>query len=293
MEFLQLRYFYESARTQSLSQTASKYMVPASSVSAAIKRLEEELGCRLFDRHPNRILLNENGKRLQRSLATVFEELEGTIAALSGTGMQDEREVRILVRALRADVTDHIIRYKKENTGAKFRLVADFEQTDAEEYDIIVDTKSELYHGYDFFELDRQRVLLYAAEDSPLIGKELSLNDLASEPFVTMSPRGNQSRLLMRACNEAGFAPRLLAQINDADCFFKFIASGAAIGAAGERAGNADRHILPLQVRDFQQMQTVCAYYKKDGAFGSVRNFIDFLQKAAQSVAKSGIMDAE
>ena len=117
MEFLQLRYFYESARTQSLSKTASKYMVPASSVSASIKRLEGELGCQLFERTANRITLSEGGKRLQRSLSVIFEELDGALLDLSG-GLADTREVRILVRALRADVTDHIIRYKKTHTGA-------------------------------------------------------------------------------------------------------------------------------------------------------------------------------
>ena len=285
MEFLQLRYFYESARTQSLSKTASKYMVPASSVSASIKRLESELGCQLFERTANRIILSESGKRLQRSLSVIFGELDSALSDLSD-GVWDAREVRILVRALRADVTDHIIRYKKAHTGAKFRLVADFEQTDTEEYDIIVDTQKDSYHEYEFFELDRQRVQLYAAADSPLVGKALTLSDLAAEPFVTMSPRGNQYKLLMGACARAGFAPRLLAQINDADCFFKFIASGAAIGAAGERAARADRGILPLQVSDFDCTQTVCVYYKKDGAVGSVRNFIEFLQKSAQSTQK-------
>ena len=286
MEFLQLKYFYESARTQSLSRAASKYMVPASSVSAAIKRLEGELGCTLFDRRPNRILLNENGKRLQRSLSIVFEELESTIATLSDAETQDGREVRILMRALRADVTDYIIRYKKENTGAKFRLDADFEQTDIEEYDLIVDTQNNAYHGYDCFELDRRRVLLYAAEDSPLVGRALTLRDLADELFVTMSPRATQYKLLMRACADAGFVPRLLAQMNDADCFFKFISSGAAIGAAGERDQNSERRIRPLDVRDFKQTQTVFVYYKKDRAFGSVRKFVEFLQKATQNTAK-------
>ena len=285
MEFLQLRYFYESARTQSLSKTAAKYMVPASSVSASIKRLESELGCALFERTANRITLSESGKRLQRSLAVIFEELDGALLDLSG-GLADSREVRILVRALRADVTDHIIRYKKAHADAKFRLVADFEKTDTEEYDIIVDTQKESYQGYDFFELDRQRVQLYAAADSPLIGRSLTLAELAAEPFVTMSPRGNQYKLLMGACARAGFTPRLLAQINDADCFFKFIASGAAIGAAGERAARADRGILPLSVADFQSTQTVCAYYQRDAAFGSVRNFIEFLQNSAQNAKK-------
>ena len=45
MELLQLRYFYESAKNENFAKTAEKYMVPASSISASVKRLEEELGC--------------------------------------------------------------------------------------------------------------------------------------------------------------------------------------------------------------------------------------------------------
>ena len=49
MELLQLRYFFDSAKTESFAKTAEKYMVPASSVSASVKRLEKELGCKLFE----------------------------------------------------------------------------------------------------------------------------------------------------------------------------------------------------------------------------------------------------
>ena len=77
MELLQLRYFFESAQNESFSKTAEKYMVPATSVSAAVKRLEKELGCKLFDRSSNRICLNESGKKLQNTLCLVFAELDG------------------------------------------------------------------------------------------------------------------------------------------------------------------------------------------------------------------------
>ena len=58
---LQLRYFYESAKTESFAKTAEKYMVPASSVSASVKRLEQELETSLFDRTSNKIKLNDKG----------------------------------------------------------------------------------------------------------------------------------------------------------------------------------------------------------------------------------------
>ena len=79
MELLQLRYFYESAKNENFAKTAEKYMVPPSSVSASVKRLEDELGCKLFDRRSNRITLNENGMQLQNSLSVIFDELDQTV----------------------------------------------------------------------------------------------------------------------------------------------------------------------------------------------------------------------
>ena len=70
MELLQLRYFFESAQSGSFSKTAKKYMVPLTSVSASIRRLEQELGCPLFVRHPNCVSLNEKGKILQNKSST-------------------------------------------------------------------------------------------------------------------------------------------------------------------------------------------------------------------------------
>ena len=62
MELLQLKYFCDAAQTENFSKTAEKFMVPVSSVSQSIKRLETELGNPLFARTKNRIQLNSTGK---------------------------------------------------------------------------------------------------------------------------------------------------------------------------------------------------------------------------------------
>ena len=64
MELLQLKYFSHAAKTENFSRTAEKYIVPTSCVSASIKKLEQEIGVKLFDRSSNRIKLNEYGKIL-------------------------------------------------------------------------------------------------------------------------------------------------------------------------------------------------------------------------------------
>lgn len=99
MDILQLRYFYDSANYLSISKTAEKYGVPATSVSASIRRLEKELGCKLFDRTPNRISLNDKGIIMRDSLKKIFSEMDSMIEAVSGS-VDDVKEIKILVKAI-------------------------------------------------------------------------------------------------------------------------------------------------------------------------------------------------
>ena len=55
MELLQLMYFCDAAEEENFSHTAQKYQVPPSNISQSVKRLEAELGVKLFDRSANRI----------------------------------------------------------------------------------------------------------------------------------------------------------------------------------------------------------------------------------------------
>ena len=112
MEILQLRYFFDSARTENFAKTAEKYMVPPSSVSASVKRLENELGCRLFDRCSNRIFLNENGRKLQRSLGMMFDELDRTVSELS-LAESETPEIKMLAKSLREVMTNALIEYRE------------------------------------------------------------------------------------------------------------------------------------------------------------------------------------
>ena len=112
MELLQLRYFYETAKHQSIAKTAKKYMVPPSSVSASIKRLETELDVSLFERQSNKITLSEKGHILADSLGEIFEKLQSTVHEISSKEKQTP-EIYILIQARRKWVTELIIEYKK------------------------------------------------------------------------------------------------------------------------------------------------------------------------------------
>lgn len=278
MEILQLRYFFESAKTESFARTAEKYKVPATSVSASVKRLEKELGCELFDRTCNRISLNDKGRGFYDSIKSIFEELDKAIINLDGTN-SDTREIKILVRAMRGEITDRIIEYKTKNPHIKFKTVFDFNEMNVENYDIIIDEESNGYPDYERFLLYETRIRLCASETSSLCDKTWTLKQLSNEPFISIGENNGLHRILIKACKKAGFNPNIEVLSNDVSCCSKCIVAGVGIGLAREYNGRAFRKSTRiLDVMDFNERQNIFSYYKKSSAYGNVEHFLKFLQ---------------
>ena len=76
MELLQLYYFRELAMQEHLTNTANKLLISPPSLSAAISRLEQELGVSLFDRVGRRIQLNECGKAYLKYVNIALNAIE-------------------------------------------------------------------------------------------------------------------------------------------------------------------------------------------------------------------------
>ena len=275
MELLQLKYFFESAKNENFAKTAEKYMVPSTSVSASVKRLEKELGCTLFDRKANSILLNEKGRRLQKSLCVIFDELEQAEIDLA-TEDVDDSEIKILVRATRSIVIDEIIKFNQKYPSVKFNTSFDFADRDYDNYDIIIDEENEACAAFERFELCSFNIGIRATADSPLANRPLRLNQLSSQHFISMGKDTNLYRILMKACNKAGFTPNIIMQTNDAACYSRCIEAGVGL-ALSRRYGNNSRATF-LQVTDFDERQTVYVYYKKQVGRKNIENFVRFLK---------------
>jgi len=273
MELLQLRYFYETARCGSIAKTAERYMVPPSSVSAAIRRLEGELGKKLFERTSNRIVPNENGMRLKTSLDKVFSELDQTVTDI--TCPVDGQRIKLLVRTMREKMTGYIIDYRKKHPNVVFEFVMAFENVDFADFDVIIDVQSDKYADYTGFEMRREQVRLCVNTEHPLAGKDLTLRQLKDQSFITMG--GNIEASIEGACADAGFTPNVVARINDIVCYRKLMLSGIGIGYRRDNGNNPLEGLCYLNVTDFKLVQPMCVYYKND-IDSPVRNFVEFLR---------------
>lgn len=62
MELTQLEQFQTIATSQTMTKAAEILHLSQPALSASLKKLEDELGVRLFERHKNKIILNEAGQ---------------------------------------------------------------------------------------------------------------------------------------------------------------------------------------------------------------------------------------
>lgn len=117
MELRHLRYFVALAEQLSFTNAAEKVHVTQSTLSHQIKQLEDELGCRLFDRVGKRILMTETGEafleRVQRALQEVDEgvwTVRKTADTLSGeirVGATYTFNMRIIPRCMSIFIDRH------------------------------------------------------------------------------------------------------------------------------------------------------------------------------------------
>lgn len=279
MEILQLRYFYLSAKNENFSTTAKIFGVPTTAVSSSVRRLEEELGCKLFERTHNRISLNAKGRRLQQALCTAFAELDKAVEDIS-TEYMDKREIKVLVRGMRREVTNLLSKFNAMHPNVAFKLA--FSENSDKDYDIIVDDDKDIYSNYKKFELYSMRLHLKCSINDPICQRQLSMRDLCDRTFVSLGQESNMHRILTNVCIRKGFHPKIAAFCNDVECYDKLVAMGMGIGIGREdslsNTGKDNIGIIDLNVSDFNEHYTVYVYYRESEYFGNLKRLIDFLK---------------
>ena len=225
MELLQLKYFCDAAETQNFSKTADKFMVPPSGISQTIKRLEKELGTPLFDRHANRIALNEAGLLFYKKVKTALDLLENAGKSLKAA--KETITIKINIRIARRVVMEAIEDFRRIYPNIHF-VTAHNTDTLSGEYDIIVTDEA--------FNLPYRQTL--AAEETILLAYNrykfsfpggTTDPGLIKAPFITMANGNSMYDHTLKACQQLGFTPNIVLQSEDPFYIRKCIELGLGI----------------------------------------------------------------
>ena len=274
MELLQLRYFYESAKTENFSHTAEKYIVSPSSVSISIKKLETELGCTLFDREGNKLHLNSNGRILQKALMTALPALDQAVEIITHPTAAQYGDIRMLVRSERRNILDYVYQFKQANPQVFFHISHDFNTDDLSPYDFIIDEQTVKYGNFSCRPIIREPIRLAASKDNPLSGRRLLMDDLKHQTFISMCKGSSLNWITVDACKNAGFNPNIVIESDDPHYIQKCIEINMGIAFIPEFSwlGELGENTVFLDVVDFDLTRVTCIYKNQQKGISAAAN---------------------
>lgn len=222
MELLQLQYFCETARTENLSATAKKFYVPPSNISNAIKRLERELGCELFNHFSNKITLNERGQlfydRISEALTLISDaktEAQDNEGELHGV-------INLRCKSNRGLVTAAMEKFLAMHPGVRFRMT--FGEAQMKNMDLIVSYDMAMEYSERIFLLEEDIPIAMRNDHRLAYLDTVSVKDFKNESFITGLSLQTES-----ACLEAGFRPYIALETNDPHYVRKYVEMGLGV----------------------------------------------------------------
>lgn len=232
MEILQLKYFLNTARKENISHTAQFFRVPPSSVSAAIKKLERELGVKLFDRTANSLKLNANGRIFLRAVENAEKELKKAKVDMLNLLTMPYGEINLLILTNRRIVTDVIAKFKLDYPEVNFIIKHENydDYSNYKKFDIIISDRRIELDSFENKHFVREEVFLAVHSGSPLAEHGgVQLKNLRNEKFICM-PKGSSIRDFMDRCfKKLDFEPQIVIECDDPQYIREYTKMGLGV----------------------------------------------------------------
>lgn len=227
MEFLQLKYFCDAAKTENFSRTAKKFIVPTSNISRAIRCLEKELGCELFEHKVNKVVLNYEGERFYASASQALSLLEAAKMRIADRGEELGGDIRLICLNNRRTVTVAIEKFIQKYPDVKFIIHHNLDADD--DFDIFISDMCPYEYDRKILLVDEE-ICVAVSRDHPLAKRaSVSVSDLEKERFITMTAGNSIQKITVNACADAGFAPDIAIQTDDPFYLRKYVEMGLGI----------------------------------------------------------------
>lgn len=213
MELLQLKYFQTVAYTEHISKAAEQLNIAQPSLSLTIKRLEDELGTSLFLRKGRNIELSPSGKILLKHVNKIFTELENAKTEILAQGYEQDRTIRISIsnpRFLSGLISEYITRHPDtkihQEVGERTEIMTRLKKR---EIDLgIAGGPPTADEEIESCVLVDEDIVLVLPSSHKLAGKsEISLSEVAAEPFISLANNEEYRGFTTSLCERAGFAP--------------------------------------------------------------------------------------
>ncbi|MEV0630753.1 LysR family transcriptional regulator [Nonomuraea wenchangensis] len=276
----------ELARRGTIAAVAEAVTFTPSAVSQQLSALEREAGVPLLERTGRRVSLTPAGRLLVEHAQAVLEQLDRASAALAAVrgGPSGPLRIGAFPTAVRVLLPAALAALAAEHPGLE-PMVAEIDPADvpsalgAGELDVA------LVHEYDFV----PPVTDGSVGAEPLFAEPMYLTNRSSlaaareEAWIIGKPGTLCHAMAVRACQAAGFEPRVRHHVDDFDAVLAFVAAGQGVAlvphlAAAAPPAGVTLTRLPLSRR------TLAAFRRGHGGHPAIRAAITAFRTATPTL---------
>ncbi len=280
MELNQLRYFYEAARLEHITQAAENLHVAQPALTKSIRALEEELGVKLFYKSGRRVKLTDYGKFLLEKAKPILGELDVLPQTIEKLVDMEQHTVWINVLAGSTFITNVIIKFKKQNPDVIFKMTQKENETGC---DIMVLTNTNRPDNTVKTKkrgVVEEKVFIAVPAQSELAEKdEIDLWDLRFSEFITLSGSRRFRPLCDAYCAYAGFKPHVVFESDSLIAVKNLIAAGVGVAFWPEFSwGKIDKsHMKLVNIKNPECQREIIVYLTDNRTSPVCEKFFDFL----------------
>ncbi len=230
IENYQLRYFLAVVETGSFTKAAKRVFVTQPTLSAGIKKLEGDLGSKLFDRTSKRVFLTESGTRFVPHAKSILYQLNLAEADIKSTGHSQLLRLGTLMTIPTTVVGNILTAFTREITGLVIEL---FEGTEQEIQNRLDEGKIDIALTIirptlklEFEPLYKEGYSIALADHHPLAKQEpIHPAEFAGEPTIVRS-RCEILSETSRFFTDHNVRPRLVYNTNQDERALNMVAAG-------------------------------------------------------------------
>lgn len=263
MELRTLRTFVEVVRQGGFSQAAKTVFATQSTVSKAVKHLEDEFGMRLFDRVGRHVKLTPAGEIVYPHALRLLADRDNLLAELDAFRGLARGTLKLGLPPIGSSIffAPLFAIFRNCYPGIDIRLV-EHGSDDLEKRLLAgeIEIAASLLPVSDEFEwqetqVQREPLIVLLSADHPLTNdNSLSLSDLREIPFILFGAGFALNRIILSACRRHRFEPVIAAQSAQTDFIVELVAAGVGVAflprSIAERRLNSGVKCVPLAEAD-------------------------------------------
>lgn len=289
MDIKQISYFLAVAQEGSFSRAAEKLTVSQPTLSMAVKKLEDELGTKLFYSFNRKQNLTDEGLRLKEGAAKLLEVYQETV---ENVAHNDETSSGVVTLGLSplfgaCFFGDLLPGFSELYPNIKISMIEDGankidECIEKGEVDLAVTLNTERISAFASCHFSTQRNVVLLHKSHPLANsKSLTVADLENESFAIFNQDFILHRQILSACHAAGFRPKFALLSSQWDFMVELVSRNRAISILPKPV--LDKHpdpnvkCIPL-TDNMKYWDIVLAWNKQKYMSKSCKLFLEYVQ---------------